>query len=74
MSAAAPLENLELRAQEQRERIHKTALELMSKVDHAKQQLTPEHIAQRYFGRLAAATSTLAFCLGYVVAGAFTRD
>jgi hypothetical protein len=72
--SAAPMEDLELRAEEQRERIHKTALELISKVDHAKQQLTAEHIVQRYFAPISAAASALGFLLGYAVTSAFTQD
>ena len=40
MSASPSPERLEIRALQQRERIHRTALELISKVDDAKQRLT----------------------------------
>jgi len=72
--SAAPIENLELRALEQRERIHKTALELISKVDQAKEQLTFPYILRRRFGQICAAGSAVSFLLGFAIASAFTRD
>lgn len=71
--SAAPIEHLQIRASEQRERIHQTALELRSKVDETKQQFSAENIAHRHFGPASAVVSLLGFVLGYAFAGAFTR-
>jgi hypothetical protein len=72
--SAAPVDNLELRALEQRERIHKTALELMSKVDRTKEQLSATNLVREHFGGASAVVSALAFVLGYAFAGIFTRE
>ncbi len=72
--STAPRENLELRASQERERIHRTALELMSKVDETKEKLSPAYNVRLHFGRAAAAGSAVAFILGYAIAGAFTHD
>ncbi|HUO17001.1 MAG TPA: hypothetical protein VMX38_18605 [Verrucomicrobiae bacterium] len=72
--SAAPMEHLEIQASQQRERIHRTALELMSKVDETKQQYSAANILHRNFGRASAAVSVLGFLLGFVFAGAFTRQ
>lgn len=71
--SAVPIENLELQASQQRERIHQTALELMSKVDETKQQYSAVNILHRNFGRASAAVSIVGFLFGFVFAGAFTR-
>jgi hypothetical protein len=71
--SAAPVDNLELRALEQRQRIHKTALELISKVDHAKEQLSPTHVVQNHLGSAAAVAGAIAFLVGYAITGIFTE-
>jgi len=71
--SAAPIENLQTRALEQRERLHKTALELISKVDEAKQQLSATHMVQRHLAPSSLAGAALAFILGYSFTGLFTR-
>jgi hypothetical protein len=72
--SAAPIENLELRALAQRDRIRKTTLELIAKVDQTKEQLTPRHLVHQYFSRTSVVLSTVGLLLGYAVAGVFTRD
>lgn len=74
MSASASPERLEVQAHEQRERIHRTALELISKVDDAKQRLTLSHNVRRHFG--ITSTIAIAFCFlcGYAVAGMFIES
>lgn len=72
--SAAPVDNLELRALEQRERIHKTALELISKVDRTKRQLSVTNLAREHLGGMSAVVSGLAFLLGYAITGIFTND
>ena len=49
MSASATPEKLEVQAHAQRERIHRTALELISKVDDAKQRLTLSYNVRAHF-------------------------
>jgi hypothetical protein len=71
--SAAPIEHLELRASQQRERIHQAALELRSKVDETKQHYSAVNVLHRNFGRASAAVWVFAFVSGYFVAGAFTR-
>jgi hypothetical protein len=71
--SAAPIEHLELQASQERERIHRTALELMSKVDETKQQFSAEHIVQRNFGAASVTVSLLGLLFGFVFGGAFTR-
>jgi hypothetical protein len=71
--SAAPIDNLQSQALEQRERLHKTALELISKVDQAKQQLSATHLVQRHFAPTSLVGAGLAFILGYAFTGLFTR-
>lgn len=71
--SAAPIEHLEMQASQQRERIHQTALELMSKVDETKQQYNAVHILQRNFGAASVTASLLGLMLGFAFGGAFTR-
>jgi hypothetical protein len=71
--SAAPIEHLEQQASEQRERIRRTALELMSKVDETKQQFSAVNILHRNFGRASTTVSIVGFIFGYLSAGAFSR-
>ncbi len=71
--SAVPIKNLEIQASQQRERIHQTALELMSKVDETRQQYSAANILHRNFGRASVAVSVLGFLFGFALAGAFTR-
>lgn len=71
--SAAPIEHLELQATQQRERIHRTALELISKVDETKQQYSAVHILQRNFVPVSVAVSALGLLFGFAFAGAFIR-
>jgi len=66
MSAYPSSEVLEKQAAEQRARIHHTALELISKVDQAKQQLSLEHHVRKYFLAATIIACSLAFFSGYV--------
>ncbi len=67
------MEHLELQASQQRERIHQTALELMSKVDETRRQFTAANIIHRNFTRVSAVASSAGFIFGYLFSGAFTR-
>jgi hypothetical protein len=71
--STAPIEHLQRQASDQRERIHQTALELMSKVDETKEQLKPANILHRNFDRASATVSIVGFIAGYLFAGAFSR-
>ena len=68
--AALPLpspESLEQRALEQRQRIHQTALELVSKVEHARQRLTPSYNVRRHFLTAVLIASAIAMVSGYLL-------
>ena len=66
MNASPSPEFLEQQAAGQRDRIHHTALELMSKVDDAKQQLSLEHNVRKYFLAVSLIACSVAFLTGYV--------
>ena len=71
--SAVSSDNLELRALMQRERIHRTALELMGKVDEAKEQLSLEHNVRQHFGMASLIAGAFTFLAGYAIASALTR-
>ena len=73
MSASPSPERLELRAHQQRERIHRTALELISKVDDAKQHLTLSYNVRRHFAVTSLVAIAMSLLCGYVLAGIFTE-
>jgi hypothetical protein len=73
MSASPSPERLEIRALQQRERIHRTALELISKVDDAKQRLTLSYNVRAHFAVTSLITVSVSFLCGYAVAGMFTE-
>jgi len=70
---AATADSLELRALMQRDRIHRTAHELIGKVDQAKQQLSPPHIVRAHFGTAALVAGAATFVAGYVIGFVFSR-
>jgi hypothetical protein len=71
-----PIENLELRAIEQRNRMHQTADELRAKVadgrEKLRQKLNVADNARQHFTVAAAAVSFVALALGYSAGGLFT--
>ena len=73
MSASSSPERLEIRAHQERERIHRTALELISKVDEAKQRLTLSHNVRAHFTTTALTAIAVSFLCGYGIAGIFTE-
>jgi hypothetical protein len=73
MSASPSPERLEIRALQQRERIHRTALELISKVDDAKQRLTLSYNVRAHFAVTSLIAVSVSFLCGYAVAGMFTE-
>ena len=72
-SSTSP-ERLEIRAHEQRERIHHTAMELVSKVDDAKQHLTVSYNVRRHFGITSALAVAVSFLCGYAITGMFLES
>ena len=71
--SAEPVENLELRAVEQRNRLHQTTSELKGKIADTRAQLDPAKNVREHFAGVAAATGALALLVGYGIAGMFTR-
>ena len=71
--SSATSNSLELRALMQRERIHRTALELMGKVDEAKEQLSPAHYIRAHFGVATLIASAMTFLSGCALGKCFTR-
>jgi uncharacterized membrane protein len=71
--SAVSSDSLELRALMQRERIHRTALELIGKVDEAKAQLSLEHIVRQHFGIASLIAGAVTFLSGYAIGSAFRR-
>jgi hypothetical protein len=65
---AASADTLELRALMQRDRIQRTAHELIGKVDQAREQLSPPHIIREHFGVAALVAGATTFFTGYVLA------
>lgn len=72
MSASASA-RLEIRAHQQRDRLHRTALELIGKVDEVKQEFSPPHIVSKHFVPASLIASGIALLFGFGVASLFTR-
>ena len=66
-------DSLELRAREQRQRIHQTALELISKVDDARQKLTPSYNVRQHFLVAVLIATGIAMTSGYALAMSWIR-
>jgi hypothetical protein len=58
-------ESLEQRAREQRQQIHRTALELVSKIDEARQKLTLSHNVRAHFPASAVIVAAASLIAGY---------
>ncbi len=71
--SAAPIENLERRALEQRREMHETATELRTKIRLAREKLDVTNNAREHFLGAALALGAIGLLSGYVIAGAFTR-
>ena len=71
-----PVENLELRALEQRNQLHQTATELKvglnSKINSARAKFDINRNAREHFGRAAALAVAIGLASGYGIAGMFT--
>ena len=71
--SAEPVENLELRAVEQRNRLHQTTSELKGKIAETREQLDPARNVREHFGWNRCRSQRMALLVGYGVAGMFTR-
>jgi hypothetical protein len=73
----APVEDLELRALEQRKRLHQTATELKSevetKINDAREQLDIKKKLREHFAGPATVVGAIALLFGYGIAGVFTH-
>ena len=67
-----PVETLELRALEQRNRLHKTATQLRTKVSEAREKLDLSKNAREHLIGASVVVSLLGFFSGYGLAGLFT--
>jgi hypothetical protein len=68
-----PVENLELRALEQRNRLHKTAGELKTKIAAAREKLDMTKNVRGHFLGAAVAVSFICFLSGYGFGGIFSH-
>jgi hypothetical protein len=68
--SAARTDDLELKAEEQRRRLHQSVAELKSRV---KKNLDINRAAGEFILPLAAGAALLSFAVGYAWAGVFTR-
>jgi hypothetical protein len=66
------IENLELRALEQRNRLHKSAGQLRAKVQAGRERLRVSKKAREHFLGASVLLSVLGFGLGYGFGGMFT--
>lgn len=67
-------ENLELRAIEQRHRMHETVEELRRKVAAGRERLNVTNMLQEHFNAVAATTSILGLAIGFNAGGVFKRS
>jgi hypothetical protein len=66
-------ESLELRAIAQRNRLHKTAVDLKSKLKAAREDMDLAKQAREHFVTVAIIAATAALLTGYAVGNAFTE-
>jgi hypothetical protein len=67
-----PVERLELRALEQRARLHKTADELKTKISATREKFDISRNAREHLIGASVAVSLLGFLAGYGLTGIFT--
>jgi hypothetical protein len=67
-----PVENLELRATEQRHHLHERATELKSKIDETREHLSITKQSRENFGPAALIVSAVGLLAGYTLTGMFT--
>ena len=67
-----PVENLELRAMEQRKHLHERATELKSKIDVTRENLSITKQSREHFAPAALIVSAVGLLAGYALTGIFT--
>ena len=76
MSSSMPhmqIENLELRALEERHHLHERATELKSKITETRDTLSVERQTREHFGPAALAAAGVGLLSGFFFAGIFTQ-
>jgi hypothetical protein len=68
-----PVEDLQLRAMEQRNQLHQTVVELKNKVSETRERFDIQRNVREHFGTAAAIGAALSFLLGYGVGNMFTH-
>lgn len=68
-----PIEDMQLRAIEQRKELHKTISDLREKVSHARERLKFSEQARRHLSAASALAALVGLAAGYACAGLFTR-
>ncbi|HZQ96473.1 MAG TPA: hypothetical protein VFA67_15800 [Candidatus Sulfotelmatobacter sp.] len=68
-----PVENLELRAIHQRQRLHQTTAELKGKITATRRQFDPSRNLHQHFLPVAIAVGAIGVLAGYGIGGMFTR-
>ncbi len=68
-----PVEDLQLRALEQRNQIHQTVLELKHKVSETRERLDVKRNVREHFVGVSVAAASISLVLGYAVTHMFTK-
>jgi hypothetical protein len=68
-----PVENLELRAIEQRNHLHETTAELKRKIEATREKFDPSRNVRQHFLGVAVAAAAIGLISGYGLGGALTR-
>ena len=68
------IDNLQLKAIEQRRQLHRTASDLRDKVHQTREKLNFSNQARRHFPIVAGIAGLLGLASGFTFAGIFTRD
>jgi hypothetical protein len=71
--SSQPVQNLELRAMEQRNRLHQTTSELKAKLSATREQLDVPRQIRRHYRPVALAVAAIALLAGLGVGGMLTR-
>jgi|1185.fasta_scaffold1491207_2 hypothetical protein len=71
--SAQPVENLELRALEQRRQIHETAVELKGKISAAKEKLDVTRNLREHLFAVAMGIGVASLLLGTIIARKYKR-
>jgi hypothetical protein len=67
------VDELELKAREEREHLHRSVEELKSQVTHVREAFDPRRNVQKYFLAASVVASVLGFLSGYKMVGVFTE-